>query len=455
MFVATVLSIGLAASANTKQPTFQMSCLRDTETSLTGQVNVTPSIDVDDVRRLVEASAPKTIQKSGKERKKVLFANVTVGWTVTGHRQSTSVTPSQGAVSASVVYRVTGSAEGIPLSARLQLTANIPFQLGEDWCPSTHIDVTHRWLKPPTARILGIDITFKSLADPAVASIKAQLRREYAKAVECRPFRANLDRLLSRLVAARPLPGTACLAYFVPTRAIRSDVQHRNGRLDLPAQIAGTFRIVSKSAPNVPPPLPPLTYQKAIPNGRSMLVLRTPWSTVSDLVEQHLCSEPYELKDGLNLVLARLELLTTQVSGSQDRLAMNSDIRFTPSDHQPGRGRVAISIRPYLEQGRIRLADPQVTFAMDRYRSFGSKLQSKAQRILSQKVSLDAQSSAQRAFDRLKQSFEGSHPGASIQVAPVRIEKVSIHGKELQLHASTVITIALPILIDVKEDDHL
>ena len=230
----------------------------------------------------------------------------------------------------------------------------LSLQMGENWCPAIHADVSYQWTKPPTlAHPGGLDFSLESVVNDALDKQLATVEPRLNEVIDCDAFKQQLNGYWRSYTFALDIPVTGQDAIaqqlhlnIVPTDFAFSGLQTEDSNLGVSFALDATT--VVQSEPQLVQDLV-LPALRQVPFAESRtdfeLILRASYSQLEELIRPRILDKTYSTESAAGL--ASVTITSFQLSGNaQDVTVALGFTAKLPGSRKPANGIVYLQASP-------------------------------------------------------------------------------------------------------------
>lgn len=247
----------------------------------------------------------------------------------------------------------------------IEITADLKFSIGKDWCPVIASRLSHQWLTDPRIQLAGkIKINLRKSADKAIKSKLQKLENKLSSLIDCSHFRTRVAEKWRVHHLPIKIPGQQeAYLELIPLTVAVSRAQPMEDHISVAFEMTATTEVVNNQNKKTPLVLPDVLPDIAEPGiVEFSLLINLSYPQIRELVSAKLLGKVHET-DGKNFIITSFDLYP-----SHDRLIFDLGFsargfgRFLKSS-----GQLYISARPVADPqaNQLRFEDLQFTRIID------------------------------------------------------------------------------------------
>lgn len=230
----------------------------------------------------------------------------------------------------------------------------LSLQMGENWCPAIHADVSYQWTTAPTLVYPGgLDFTLESVVNDALDKQLATVETRINETIDCDTFKRQLNGYWRSYTFALDIPSSEQDANtqqlhlnIVPSDFAFSGLQTEESSLGVSFALGATTVVQSEPQPVQDLVLPALRH---VPFEQSRtdfdLILRASYAQLEQLTRPRLIDKTYSTESAAGL--ASVTITSFQLSGNvQDVTVALGFTAILPGSRKPANGIVYLQASP-------------------------------------------------------------------------------------------------------------
>lgn len=250
-------------------------------------------------------------------------------------------------------------------SGLVELTADLDFSMGEDWCPNIQSSLSHQWLTDPRIQVAGkIKINLRKSADKAIKSRLKKLEDKLSNLIDCSQFRTAVAENWRVHHLPINVPGQQqSYLELVPLTVAIAPVQPQDDHITLAIELSATTEVVNNQTRQTPLVLPRLLPDIVEPGAVEFSVLiNLTYPQIKELVSEKLLGNVQDA-DGKHFTINSFDLYP-----ADDKLIFNLGFKATGFGRfLKSSGQLYLSARPVADpqSNELRFEDLQFTRIID------------------------------------------------------------------------------------------
>lgn len=244
----------------------------------------------------------------------------------------------------------------LDVSGEARVFIALSLQMGENWCPVIHADVSYQWTTPPTLVYPGgLDFTLESVVNDALDKQLATLQPRLNESIDCITFKKQLNEHWRSYTFALDIPAgkqdenaQQLHLNIVPSDFAFSGLQTEDASLGVSFALGATTVVESEPQPVQDLALPALR-QVPFEDSRTdfELILRASYTQLEQLIRPRLIDKTYSTKSAAGE--ASVTITSFQLSGNaQDVTVALGFTAKLPGSRKPANGIVYLQATPTM-----------------------------------------------------------------------------------------------------------